>query len=267
MKREVLRPAAAGAAIGVISGLLGFRWSDALLTGLVAGVLVAVFLFVGMGDPFGWPEAPRDETSGARREVWALTWSFIGSDGRVSEAAVRRLRSDASRRLAQRGIVIPGGLGATTATSPDIDDDVRTKAREALGERAWAIMTAPGGTMPSLWEVAHCIDVVEGLVPKPEARPPTAGASGRGGVQGAAAGPGARRLGRAVRAFRPASRPGGVQRSGGAQPGGGIQPDGGARRGEGAERPDGAQLDGRAQRSTDPFGPTNPLRPTDRGEA
>jgi len=86
----------------------------------------------------------------------------------VSEFAVRRLRADATRRLARRGIVVPGGLGATTRTSPLVPDDVRRAARAVLGDRAWYILTTPGGTMPSLSDIAHCVEVVERLEPPPE---------------------------------------------------------------------------------------------------
>src|SRR5665648_881084 len=89
---------------------------------LAAAVLVAVGLVSGSRDPDPWPQARREETAGTRREVAALTWSFIGRDGRVSEAAVRRLRSDATRRLAQRGLVVPGGITSSTATSPHVPD-------------------------------------------------------------------------------------------------------------------------------------------------
>jgi hypothetical protein len=161
--RRDRRPYLIALGIGLASGVLGLRWGDALLVGLVAGVVGVGVLAAGAGRSYGWPAERQVEASGARREISALTWTFIGLDGRVTEAAVRRLRADATRRLAQRGIVIPGGLGATTATSPDIDEEVRARARDALGERAWAILVRPGGTMPSLVDVAHCVDVVERL--------------------------------------------------------------------------------------------------------
>jgi hypothetical protein len=161
--RRDRRPYLIALGLGVASGVLGLRWGDALLVGLVTGVIGVAVLAAGAGRSYGWPAERRVEAPGARREISALTWTFLGLDGHVTEAAVRRLRADATRRLAQRGIVIPGGLGATTATSPDIDDDLRTRARDALGERAWAILVRPGGSMPSLADVAHCVDVVERL--------------------------------------------------------------------------------------------------------
>lgn len=173
MNRPDRRPLIVAVCIGVASGFLGMYWGDALLIGLVTGVLGAVVVLLGAGEPDRWPQSRPDETPGTRREVSALTWSFIGLDGHVTEAAVRRLRADASRRLAQRGIVIPGGLGATTATSAGIDDDVRARARAALGDRAWAILVRPGGTMPSLADVAHCIDVVERLATDPNPLAPS----------------------------------------------------------------------------------------------
>lgn len=161
--RRSWRPVVTAVIVGVSAGVLGLRWGDALLVGLVTAVLVAVGLVSGARDPDPWPQARPEETAGTRREVAALTWSFIGRDGRVSEAAVRRLRSDATRRLAQRGLVVPGGITSSTATSPDVPDEVRERARAALGDRAWQILTAPGGWMPSLADIGHCVDVVERL--------------------------------------------------------------------------------------------------------
>lgn len=191
MRRD-WRPVAGAAAIGLASGVLGLRWADAFLVGLIAGVVVAVFVVVRAADASAWPPARAIETSGTRRDVSALTWSFIGLDGHVSEAAVRRLRVDASRRLAQNGIVVPGGLRATTVR--DVDPAVQEAARAALGDRAWRILTAPGGHMPSLADVAHCVEVVEGLSPGPAIPPIAAGAA----VVGSAHRQGAR----AVRGFR-----------------------------------------------------------------
>jgi len=161
--RRSWRPVVTAVIVGVSAGVLGLLWGDALLVGLVTAVLVAAWLVSGSRDPDAWPKARPEETSGARREVATLTWSFIGLDGRVSEAAVRRLRSDATRRLARHGLVVPGGITSSTATSPDVPDEVRERARAALGDRVWRILTAPGGWMPSLADIGHCVDVVERL--------------------------------------------------------------------------------------------------------
>ena len=152
----------------VAAALVGLLWGDAALVGLVAGLVAAAAALVGAAAPDPWPRARRTDLAGTRREVMALTWSFVGQEGRVSEFAVRRLRADATRRLARRGIVVPGGLGATTRTSPLVPEDVRRAARAVLGDRAWYILTTPGGTMPSLSDIAHCVEVVERLEPPPE---------------------------------------------------------------------------------------------------
>lgn len=162
MSRLHLRPLIIAACALLGSGIIGLRWFDALLLGLIVFVLasVATSLEGGAEDP--WAAAPPEEADGARSEVAALTWSFFGRDGRVTEVAVRRLRADATRRLARHRVVIPGGLNARTEGS-DIDPEVVARARSLLGERAWATLTAPGGLMPSILDVAHCVDVIEGL--------------------------------------------------------------------------------------------------------
>lgn len=151
---------------GVLAGaVVGLLWGDAMLVGLMIGLIVAVAALLSTSAADPWPREHRADLAGTRREVMALTWAFVGREGRVTEFAVRRLRIDATRRLAQRGVVVPGGLGASTRTSPLVSDEVRRAARAELGDRAWFILTTPGGTMPSLAEIAHCVEVVERLEP------------------------------------------------------------------------------------------------------
>jgi hypothetical protein len=172
------RPALVFVGLTLGAAVVGLRWGDAALVGLVAAVVTAIAAMVGAGETDPWPRYRPPDQSGTRRDVMALTWSFIGREGRVSEFAVRRVRLDATRRLAARGVVVPGGLGATTRTSPHVSDEVRAQARALLGDRAWFILTTPGGTMPSLVDIAHCVEVVERLeppAPSAPAAPPTRG--------------------------------------------------------------------------------------------
>ncbi len=171
MTRLDWRPFVGAAAIGAAAMLLGLRLADALLVALVTGVVLFVVVAMRAVEEDAWPAEPREDTAGTRPDVTHLTWTFIGLDGRVSEAAVRRLRIDASRRLAQNGIAIPGGVRAGTDIAPGVEDELRERARVALGDRAWRILTAPGGVMPSLGEIAHVIDVVESLAPGPPVPP------------------------------------------------------------------------------------------------
>lgn len=180
MNLRLWRPLFVFAGLTFAAAVVGVTWGDAALVGLAGAVVTVVALMAGAGDTDPWPRYRPPEQSGTRRDVMALTWSFIGREGRVSEFAVRRVRQDATRRLARRGIVVPGGLGATTRTSPDVPDDVREQARALLGDRAWFILTTPGGTMPSLTDIAHCVEVVERLdpdAPSAQPAPPTRGLS------------------------------------------------------------------------------------------
>lgn len=163
------RPLIVAASFVVVTGILGLRLLDAVLVGLVAFVLAAAATSITDPAEHAWPAAGSEEPDGARGEVYALTWSFFGRDGRVSEVAVRRLRADANRRLARLRVILPGGLTAATPRNPD---PAVERARELLGERAWATLTAPGGLMPSILDVAHCVDVIENLGrPAPGTRP------------------------------------------------------------------------------------------------
>lgn len=177
MNLRLWRPVLVFAGLTFCAAVVGLRWGDAALVGLAAAVVTLVASILGAGETDPWPRYRPPEQSGTRRDVMALTWSLIGREGRVSEFAVRRVRLDATRRLAQRGVVVPGGLGAATRTSPDVSDDVRGQARALLGDRAWFILTTPGGTMPSLADIAHCVEVVERLEPPAPPAPTTRGLS------------------------------------------------------------------------------------------
>jgi hypothetical protein len=171
---DALRAAAWAVGGGAGARLVGLAWGDAALVALA----VLVVALVGQALPTGrawraaqarhaWPPATDGELAGARREVAALTWTFTGVRGQVSESAIRRLRADAARRLARRGLVVPGGIGpGTTATPEEL-----AAARELLGERTWALLTSPGGRLAPLDHLAHAVGVLEGLLPAPAARP------------------------------------------------------------------------------------------------
>lgn len=166
-------PLVAGVVVGAVVRLLGLQVADAVLAGLVAVVLATVWLSLTGGEADPWPPDRRDDTAGARSELSALTWAFIGRDGRVSEAAVRRLRELAAQRLADQGVTADHLRPYAVDAPPDDERDAaRERARAALGERAWAALTTRGGYMPSLADVAHCVDVVERLRPGARAGSP-----------------------------------------------------------------------------------------------
>lgn len=171
MSLDAWRPVIVGALFTFGAAVVGLQWGDALFVGLASAVVTVTISMIATGEVEPWPRYRPPEQSGTRRDVMALTWSFIGREGRVTEFAVRRVRLDATRRLAALGVVVPGGLSSATRTSPDVDEDVRRRARELLGDRAWFILTTPGGTMPSLADIAHCVEVVEHLTPEPSAVP------------------------------------------------------------------------------------------------
>ena len=159
--RRAWRPILFAVGFGGAAVVIGMQWGDAVLLGLVAAAVALAGSSPDTGRSPPWPPERAEETHGARRDVSALTWSFLGRDGQVTETAVRRLRKDATQRLARRGVVVPGGLSSATPTRAS--EEVRERARDLLGERTWATLTAPGGLMPSLGEIAHCVDVIERL--------------------------------------------------------------------------------------------------------
>jgi hypothetical protein len=169
------RPVVAAVVLGTGAGVIGLRPLDAALVGLVVLVIGLAWTALPAGQEYEWPRATVDEAAGSRREISALTWSFVGRDGRVAEPAVRRLRLVAARRLARRGVVVPGGISHLSrvpafgspdgAQEPDgaAHDEAARRARELLGDRAWATLTGPGGWLPSLADVAQCVLAIEHL--------------------------------------------------------------------------------------------------------
>jgi hypothetical protein len=149
--------------IGVAARMLSLRPGDAVLLAALAFVACLVRVVSGAGRAILWPPARRLEASGTRREISALTWTFVGRDGRVSEAAVRRLREVAAHRLARHGVIVPEDLGVRRQPPPERAADLE-RARAMLGERVWRTLHATGG-LPSLNDIAYTVDVLERLSP------------------------------------------------------------------------------------------------------
>lgn len=159
----VLRPFAVGAGVAVVLLLIGLEPVGALALAGVAVVVVSVWRVLDTGARAPWPQPRTEESDGVRRDVASLSWTFVGREGRVSEAAVRQLRGVADRRLARVDAAVPGGVAAAVrGTAPP---ETTARARELLGDRAWRVLTSRGGDMPRLREVVHCIDRLEALVP------------------------------------------------------------------------------------------------------
>jgi hypothetical protein len=154
-----------GLALGGVAVLVaGLTALDGAVVAVAGAVLVLAAGALEGGEEHGWPPVPHRESDGARPAVSALMWSFAGRDGKVSEAGLRALRRQAGRRLAGEGIVLDDGAGHLVSApgGPRPGDD--TRARELLGERAWRVLTHRGD-LPSVADVAHCVDVVERLTP------------------------------------------------------------------------------------------------------
>jgi hypothetical protein len=160
-----LRPVAWAVGTVLVGRVVGLNWLDGVLVGLGALVLAVVAGTVATRTTaHPWPPADPADTAGARRELAALTWTFTGVRGQISESAIRRLRADATRRLARAGVVVPGGVGPAAARAPS---GAAHEARALLGDRVWTMLTSPGGRMASLADLAHAVDVLERLVPEP----------------------------------------------------------------------------------------------------
>lgn len=139
---------------------------DAAAAALTAFGVALALRTLDKGEDHPWPDAADRDTDGSRRDVSRLSWSLFGRDGAVSEAAVRRLRQDALRRLARVGVVLPAGFPAAPGSGrPGNPPGAEDRARALLGEPVWQVLTAPGGRLPDLADVERCVDAIERLVP------------------------------------------------------------------------------------------------------
>ena len=134
-----------------LSGLAFFAGVTLTLSLLLAVTIVAVGTVLALlAAPHDerWPEARVVLRSGARREVARLSWSMADDDGTVSDAAVQRLRTLATVRLAERGI--------------DLADPAdRSAAESALGATAFRLLTEPGRHRPEA--LLRCAAAIERL--------------------------------------------------------------------------------------------------------
>lgn len=137
---------------------------DALViaAAVLAAGLVVPLLDAGQDAPWPRPESPGQD--GRRVDVARLTWSLAGRDGKVSEAAMRRLRAVAEVRLARAGLPLAAGfVGPTDATG----EAERVAARSVLGSRAWSVLTATSSRLPTIADVAVCVRALEQVLDAP----------------------------------------------------------------------------------------------------
>ena len=151
-------------AIGLLMVGTGVSVPD---TAVIVAAIVAFGLVVPLldaGADAEWPPAPARPRDGRRLDVAVLTWSLAGRDGRVSETAVRRVREIAVRRLARAGLPLSAGLTGPTGERGELE---RAAAAEALGTRAWAALTAPSGSLPTVADVAACVRALDRVLDRP----------------------------------------------------------------------------------------------------
>lgn len=187
--QPLLLPLVLGAAVLAVCLYLQMATPDALAAALAATGLALALRTLDKGADHAWTDVPELDTDGTRRDVAHVTWSLVGRDGRVSEAAVRRLRQDARRRLRRLGVDLPADFPTTSpartgrgqgvpadgsrpgAAGPDLRD-AEARARSLLGEPAWSVLTGTGGWLPTLDEVEQCVEALERL-DRPQRTDPT----------------------------------------------------------------------------------------------
>lgn len=138
---------------------------DALVIGAAVVVAGLVVPLLDAGRDAPWPAPEPTVQDGRRVEVARLTWSLAGRDGRVSEAAVRRLRVVARARLARAGLPLSAGFVGPADARGEAERDA---ARAALGPRAWSALTATTSPLPAAADVAACVRALENVLQAPE---------------------------------------------------------------------------------------------------
>ena len=136
------------AVVAVVVKSAGLDVEHAAFVGVAIAVVAVAFLAMrGGGASTAWLPDDRRERDGSRLEIAALSWSLLGRGGRVSEGALRRLRSVATGRLARHGLSL---------TDPHDDDAIRA----LLGDTAWAVLTTRAH-MPARRQFEECIRALE----------------------------------------------------------------------------------------------------------
>lgn len=136
------------AAVAVLAKVVGFDVEHAVFIGIAIVVVVVSFLAMrGGGASTAWLSDDRRERDGSRLEVAALSWSLLGRGGRVSEGALRRLRSVATGRLARHHLSL---------ADPRDEEAIRA----LLGTTAWAVLTTRAH-MPGRREFEECVRALE----------------------------------------------------------------------------------------------------------
>ncbi|WP_225752704.1 hypothetical protein [Actinotalea sp. Marseille-Q4924] len=176
-------PLTTGTAVLVVCLVMRMAPGDAAAAAVGTVGITLALRMLDKGDEHAFPPGSTRDTEGSRRDVAHLTWSFVGRDGRVSEAAVRRLRADARRRLARAGVTVPPGVLGSPPDEAAHADATATQAvadaRALLGEPAWTVLTDTGGWLPTLAEVEQCVEAIERLAPAGRVPPGTTSPDGR----------------------------------------------------------------------------------------
>jgi len=148
--RDLIRPAVgalvAAAAVGLALWFFGLALPFAVAAGVlvIAGV-IAWSVHAGAEPPV-YPVVRTEPRPGTRSDVVQTAWALRPRHGEVGDAGVKRVRAFARRRLARHGW--------------DLDDPAAVPAiRDAVGDRAWAVLSGAASTRLS--DVEHCLDVLE----------------------------------------------------------------------------------------------------------
>lgn len=144
----------AGAAVTAFVKVLGLDLEHAVFLGV--GVVVgciAVLALRGTGASTAWLPDDRRERDGSRLEVAALSWALLGRNGRVTEGALRRLRTVAEGRLNRHGLSLHR-----------VEDHDAIAA--LLGPTPWAVLTTRAH-MPGRREYEQCVRALEKADPQP----------------------------------------------------------------------------------------------------
>ncbi|HLT83692.1 MAG TPA: hypothetical protein VKZ83_05620 [Phototrophicaceae bacterium] len=136
------------AAVVAVMSLIGFAGMNIALAAVAVAALGTVVGHRDLGVDVTLPALPDEHRGGHRHEVSQISWSLTDRDGRVGEHGMRQLRAVAAGRLRTAGI------------DPEDHDAVHA----ALGERAWATLSAT--TPQTVRALDACLTALEKLEPR-----------------------------------------------------------------------------------------------------
>ncbi|GAB2514783.1 hypothetical protein [Paramicrobacterium agarici] len=140
-------------AVGAGLWLIGLDAPFAVTFGLLPPVIALLWECRADNDPLPWEPTEPTSVTGARHDIVRLAWSLRATDGRVGDAALKRVRAIAAHRLQAHGL--------------DLSDPADAPAIIALiGDHAYGVVAPSSLRRPDRSEIDPALSRLSAPVSK-----------------------------------------------------------------------------------------------------